>query len=87
MNRKVNYFILLIVAVPVCVQAQNPRITKGDAQKVVAIISSDKAKTQTYCKIQKLNEQVEQAHEKNDSKMADELSAWIYGDQSEVIST
>jgi hypothetical protein len=47
--------------------------------KVVAIISSDKAKTQTYCKIQKLNEQVEQAYEKNDSKMADELSAWLGG--------
>jgi hypothetical protein len=42
----------------------------------VAIISSDKAKTQTYCKIQKLNEQVEQAYEKN-SKMADELSPWL----------
>jgi hypothetical protein len=40
-------------------------------------ISSDKAKTQTYCKIQKLNEQVEQAYEKNDSTMADELSAWL----------
>jgi hypothetical protein len=56
--------------------AQNPRVTEGDAQKVVAIISSDKAKTQTYCKIQKLNEQVEQAYEKN-SKMADELSPWL----------
>jgi hypothetical protein len=42
----------------------------------VAIISSDKAKTQTYCKIQKLNEQVEQAYEKN-RQMADELSPWL----------
>jgi hypothetical protein len=34
----------------------------------------DQAKTQTYCEIQKLTQQMEQAYEKNDSKKADELS-------------
>jgi hypothetical protein len=68
---------LLLIAVPMCAQAQNPRVTKDDAQKVVTIISGDKAKTQTYCEIQKLTQQMEQAYEKNDSKTADELSEKI----------
>jgi hypothetical protein len=68
---------LLLIVVPVCAQAQKPRVTKDDAQKVVTIISGDKAKTQTYCEIQKLTQQMEQAYEKNDSKMANELSEKI----------
>jgi len=66
-----------IAAVPVCSQAQNPRVSKADAEKVVTIISGDKAKTQTYCEIQKLGEQVEEAYEKKDNKMVDELSEKI----------
>ena len=77
MNRKSVIAILLIAAVPVCAQAQNPRVIKGDAEKVAAIISGDKAKTQTYCDIQKLGEQIDQAEEKNDNKMVDELSEKI----------
>jgi hypothetical protein len=61
----------------VCAQAQNSRVSKDDAQRVVAIISGDKAKTQTYCDIQKLNEQIGRAYEKNDLKMVDELSEKI----------
>jgi prephenate dehydratase len=59
-------------------QAQSvPRVSKEDAQRVVKIISGDQAKTQTYCEIQKLTQQMEQAYEKNDSKTADELSEKI----------
>jgi hypothetical protein len=61
--------------VPVCAHAQNLRV--GDAPKVVTIISSDKIKTQAYCEIMKLGEQVGQAYEKNDRKMVDELSQKI----------
>jgi hypothetical protein len=75
MNRQFIVAILLVVAVPVYAHAQNLRV--GDAQKVVTIISSDKIKTQTYCEIMKLGEQVGQAHEKNDRKMIDELSQKI----------
>jgi hypothetical protein len=49
--------ILLIAAVPVYAQPQNPstaKASKGDAQKVVTIISGDKVKTQTYCDLRKL---------------------------------
>jgi peptidoglycan hydrolase CwlO-like protein len=77
MNRKFIVAILLVVAIPVCAQAQNPKVSTGDAQKVVTIISGDKAKTQAYCDIRKLSEQIGQAYEKNDNKMVDELSLKI----------
>jgi mevalonate kinase len=50
------------------------KVTKADAQKVLRIISSDKAKTRIYCDMNKLGEQIEQANEKNDNKMVNELS-------------
>ena len=53
-NVKVVVVILLIAAVPVCAHAQNPKVSKGDAQKVVTIISGNKIKTQAYCDIHKL---------------------------------
>ena len=56
-----------------CAQAQKPRVTKDDAQKVVTIITGDKAKTQTYCEIQNLGEQMERAYEKRNLKLVDEL--------------
>ena len=72
--------ILLIAAVPACAQAQTrntPKVTKGDAQKVATIIRSDKAKTQTYCEINKVSDQMNQAYGKNDKKTVDELSQKI----------
>jgi peptidoglycan hydrolase CwlO-like protein len=78
MNRKFIVAILLVAAVPVCAQAQSPsvpRVSKGDAQKVVVIISGDKAKTQAYCDIRKLSEQIEEASAKKDSKTVEEL--WL----------
>ena len=77
MNLKLFVAILLIAAVPVYAQAQNPRVprvSKDDAQKVVTNISGDKAKTKTYCDIQKLGEQIEQAYEKKNLELVDELS-------------
>ena len=73
---KVIAAILLIAAVPVCAQAQSqsvPRVSKGDAEKVASIISSDKAKTQAYCDLQKLAEQIKKANEKKDSRTVEEL--------------
>jgi peptidoglycan hydrolase CwlO-like protein len=74
MNRKFIVAILLVVAVPVCAQAQSPsapKVTKADAQKVVKIISGNKAKTQTYCDMAKLFNQIERAGEKNIKKTAE----------------
>ena len=46
---------------------------EDEAHKVLAIISADKAKTQTYCEIQNLGEQIERAYEKRNLKLVDEL--------------
>jgi hypothetical protein len=73
MNLKAVIAILLTAAVPVCAHAQNPMVSKGDAQKVVTIISGDKIKTQAYCDIHKLAQQLVEAHEKNDGEKVNEL--------------
>jgi flagellar motility protein MotE (MotC chaperone) len=75
---KVVVAILLIAAAPVCAQAQSaPKVNKGDAQKVVTIISGDQAKTQAYCDIQELADQIEEANKKKDGKKMRELSQKI----------
>ena len=78
MNLKLIVAILIIAAMPVCAQAQKPGAakvtTKVDAQKVLKIISGDKAKRQIYCDMTQLGEQIAQANEKKDNKAVDELS-------------
>jgi hypothetical protein len=64
---------LLLIAVPVCAHAQNPRVSEGDSQKVVTIVSGDKIKTQAYCDRHKLAKQVAEAREKKDDEKVDEL--------------
>jgi hypothetical protein len=54
---------------------QAPKPTVEDAQKVVQTISSDKNKLQAYCDLGKLQEQMEKAEEKNDTKAIDALVA------------
>jgi peptidoglycan hydrolase CwlO-like protein len=76
MNRKFIVAILLI-AVPVCAQAQKPspaKVTKADAQRVLKIIQSDKAKTKIYCEMAKIGNQLEQINEEADPKKFEELS-------------
>ena len=76
MDLKLIVAISVIAAVPVCAQAQKPsaaKVTNADAQKVLKIISGDKAKTQTYCDILNLGVQIEEADQSKDAKKADEL--------------
>ena len=63
---------------------QAPKAPKGSkeettkvaaAQKVVKTISADKAKTQTYCDIGRLGDQIQEADKKNDMKKIDELNS------------
>ena len=80
MNPKLIVAVFVTAAVPVYAQAQKPstaKVTTADVQKVVTLISGDKAKTQTYCDIGKLNEQIEEANEKKDIKKTEELSQQI----------
>jgi len=65
------------ICLPLCAQAQQkstPKVTKADAQKVINIISGDKAKTKLYCDIAALGEQIDAAAQKKDEKKIDELS-------------
>jgi hypothetical protein len=80
MNPKLIVAVFVIAAVPVYAQAQKPstaKVATADVQKVVMLISADKAKTQTYCDIGKLNEQIEEADEKKDIKKTEELSQQV----------
>ena len=78
MNPKLIVAILVITATPLCAQAQKPNtVTKADVQKVVQLISGDKAKTQIYCDIGKLNEQMAEIDETKDAKKAAALAAEI----------
>ena len=77
MDSRLIVAILVVTAMPVCVQAQKPsasKATKADAQKVVEIISDDKAKIQTFCDIIKLGDQAVEAGQKNDMKKVEELN-------------
>jgi len=67
------------LAIPALAHAQQSgpqpkKPTKADAQNVVQIIISDKVKTQAYCDLAKLEDQVEAAAEKNDTKTLESLS-------------
>jgi hypothetical protein len=73
MNLKLIAAILMIAAMPVLAQAQNPsavNVTHADVRKVLEIIKGDKAKTQTYCDMIKLGHQMAAV----DEKKADELN-------------
>jgi SMC interacting uncharacterized protein involved in chromosome segregation len=72
MNRLLIVSILLISAVPEYAQGQQPNMDKlkADAQKVVSIISGDKAKTKTYCQINDLGGQIGEANEEQEKTEA-----------------
>jgi hypothetical protein len=62
---------LIISPLPLYAQGQQPDIAKlkADGQRVVNIISGDKAKAQTYCQINNLVDQIGEAEE-------DKLESW-----------
>jgi hypothetical protein len=77
MKLKLVLALSLLVATPAFAQMQKqdggppqnvPKPTKADATKVAAQISGDKAKMQTYCDLAKINDQMEQADQKKDTK-------------------
>jgi uncharacterized protein YchJ len=75
LSRLLIVAILLISTAPLYAQAQ-PDVAKlkADAQKVVSIISGDKAKTQTFCQMEILGDQIDEAILKQDTKKAAELA-------------
>jgi hypothetical protein len=73
MNPRLVAVILAISAVPMCALAQesNADNLKASARNFVKIVSGDKRKSQTYCEIVELNDQIDQ---EEDPIEAQELS-------------
>jgi ABC-type transport system substrate-binding protein len=71
--------ILLISTAPLYAQRQQQNVAKlnADARNLVGIIGSDKTKTQTYCQIDDLSEQLIQAVQEKDRKKANALAEKI----------
>jgi hypothetical protein len=67
---------LLVSTAPLYAQPQQQDVAKlkADAQKVVSIISGDKAKTETYCEARDIATQIVQAEQQKDSEKGDELT-------------
>jgi hypothetical protein len=72
MNRLLIVALFVICTVPLYAHAQQPDMAKlkADAQRVVGIISHDKAKSQIYCQVIDLGQQIDQ---EKDRKKAEAL--------------
>ena len=68
--------ILAICVAPLYAQGAqpDPAKLKADAQKVVTIISGNKAKTQTFCQMGIIGNQIDEAIQEKDNKKAAELA-------------
>ena len=82
---RTRHYGLLMVAIlgistaPLYAQRQQQNIAKlkADARNLVGIIGSDKTKTQIYCQIRDLSEQLTQAIQEKDSKKVNALAEKI----------
>jgi hypothetical protein len=69
----------VLAASPALAQGQRPaapsgaKATKADVEKVVQIITADKAKVTAYCDLTKLDDQIAEAEEKKQTKKVEEL--------------
>jgi hypothetical protein len=73
MKLKLGAAISVIAAIPALAHAQQsspqpnvPKLTKADVLIVVQIVTNDKAKTQAYCDLTKLYDQIQAAEQKED---------------------
>jgi uncharacterized coiled-coil DUF342 family protein len=71
--------ILVISTAPLYAQRQQQDVAKlkAEARNLVGVIGSDKTKTQTYCQIRDLSEQLIQAVGEKDRKKANALAEKI----------
>jgi flagellar biosynthesis/type III secretory pathway M-ring protein FliF/YscJ len=79
LNGLLIVMIWLISTAPLYAQRQQQNVAKlkADARNLVGIIGSDKTKTQTYCQIHDLSDQLIQAVQEKDRKKADALAEKI----------
>ena len=76
MNRLLILGILIISTARLFTQAQQPDAAKlkANARNVVSIITGDKAKSQTYCQVLDLSDELDQVDRHKDPKKAEDLS-------------
>ncbi len=79
MTFKLLAAIFALVALPLLAQAQQQppaakKTTPADVERVAKLIAADKTKTQAYCDLDKLNDEMEQAQQKKDDKKVQEIA-------------
>ena len=80
MKLKLVATISALAAIPALAHAQQAgpsktqQLTKADVQNVVQIIGSDTAKTQAYCDLSKLSDQIQAAQQTNDTNAVETLT-------------
>jgi hypothetical protein len=76
MTRKIACILAILSTLTAPVQAQEsvPKPTKADAAKVVKIISADKAKIVTYCKLADLGDEIKKASGAGEKSKIEQLS-------------
>ncbi len=88
MTHKVVMAIVLFAAFPIVAQAEQkppapaanmPKPSAADIQKLVQTIGADKAKLKTYCDIGALQDQMDQAEKKKDTKTLQSLGEKVDG--------
>jgi hypothetical protein len=86
MTLKFVVTVALLAAFPIVAQAQQkppapaanmPKPTAADIQKLVQTIGADKAKVKIYCDIGGLQDQMDQAEKKKDTKTLQALGAKV----------
>jgi hypothetical protein len=73
MNRLLTVAILAICTVPLYAQSQPPTAAEL-AQTVFGITAGDKTKTQTYCQVLNLSDELDQVDQQKDRKKTEDLS-------------
>jgi hypothetical protein len=76
MNRLLIVAILIIGILPLYAQSQQPDAAEL-AQKVVGIVGGNKTKTQTYCQVLDLSDELDQVDRQKDREKAEDLSRKI----------
>jgi hypothetical protein len=77
MTRKIACMLAFLAPLTASAQGQQssvPKPTKADAVKVVKIISADKAKIATYCKLADLGDEITKASDARDNRKVQQLS-------------
>ena len=75
MTRKIACILAILGPLTASVQAQEsvPKPTKAEAAKVVKIISADKTKIGTYCKLADLGDEIDKARSAGDNGKVERL--------------